>query len=181
MLFWTTLLGVAASFCGAVAALALHLDLTMLEGAFLGAFIGSSPLILLPNLARRCLGPTSEFCDRGHLIFRLSSLAAVALMVVARTYIGWPNHGVDSPVSYTGLIAALLATWFAPHFPRALRAWWTSQWTHMSAPASGATGRDGNSCVGSDDLARDLRENVPTQQSDLALPAAGARIHYIDR
>jgi hypothetical protein len=133
MLFWTTLLGVAASFCGALVALALHLDLTMLEGAFLGAFIGSTPLILLPNLARLSLGPSSHLCDRGHPTFRLSSLVVVALMVLTRIYIKWPADGAVSPITYAGLVAALLATWFAPHFPRALRVWWISQWAHVTA------------------------------------------------
>lgn len=136
MLFWSALFGVAASFVGALAAVVLRVDVTLLEAAFLGAFLGSTPLILLPNLARLFLGRTSPLADRTHPAFRAFSLGFVVLIAVVRLWTRWPHHSAVTAIADGGLFAALLATWFAPHFPRALRVWRKSQWFSEAHPTT---------------------------------------------
>lgn len=123
--FWLALLSLVASFLGALVGVALHIDTTMLEAGFIGAFLGGLPIVCLPALARRAWGPDTRLAVRHSLLFRVVTVAWVMVVVGARALGIWPAHHAHTSfaVSLGGLVAATFASWYLPHFPRALRVW----------------------------------------------------------
>jgi hypothetical protein len=136
LIFWAALLSLFASVTGAVAASALHVDPTQIEAGLVGAFLGSSPVILLPVLSRWAFGRDSVFIDRARLPFRLLTVFWGCLIVCSRLFLHWwPGHNAHTSagIAIAGLVAAILASWFWPHLPAAARLWARQQLP--SAPA----------------------------------------------
>jgi hypothetical protein len=122
--FWLAFFGVVASFVGALAGIALHLDTTMLEAGFIGAFLGGLPILFLPTIVRWTWGRDTRFAIRHGAAFRVATAVWAALVVGSRISGLWPlePHG-SLTISTAGLVAAIFASWYLPHFPRALRIW----------------------------------------------------------
>src|SRR5690349_1096814 len=87
LIFWAALLSLFASVTGAVAASALHVDPTQIEAGLVGAFLGSSPVILLPVVSRWAFGRDSVFIDRARLPFRLLTVCWGCLIVCSRLFL----------------------------------------------------------------------------------------------
>jgi hypothetical protein len=106
LIFWAALLSLVASLTGAVAASALHVDATQIEAGLVGAFLGSSPVVLLPALSRLALGRDSVFIDRARLPFRLLTVLWGCLVVCSRLLHWWPRHNAHtSAVSRSGVLS----------------------------------------------------------------------------
>jgi hypothetical protein len=125
MAFWILLFGVFASVCGAIGASLLHIDPTEIEAGLVGAFLGSSPVILMPIGSRLIFGAESGFAKRDRLRFRALTLLWGALIVASRFLHWWPakTGHTSSVIAIGGLIAAVLASWFWPYMPAAARVW----------------------------------------------------------
>lgn len=125
LIFWAALLSLFASVTGAVAASALHVDSTLIEAGIVGAFLGSSPVVLLPAVSRLVLGRNSAFVDRSRLPFRLLTVFWGFLVICSRLLHWWPRHDAhtSAAIAIVGLVAAILASWFWPHLPAAARLW----------------------------------------------------------
>ena len=124
-IFWIALLSVFASVAGAILASLVHVDATQVEAGLVGAFLGSSPIILMPFAARAALGSESGFAKRDRLPFRSLTLFWGALVVCSRFLHWWPGHAghTSSLIAIGGLVAAILASWYWPYLPRAARMW----------------------------------------------------------
>jgi drug/metabolite transporter (DMT)-like permease len=125
MTFWAVVLSVFASVAGAVIATAIHVDQTQVELGLIGAFLGSSPLILMPLGARIAFGPESAFAKRERRQFRALTVLWGALVICSYLLDWWPHHAghASSAIAIGGLFAAILASWFWHYLPRAARFW----------------------------------------------------------
>jgi hypothetical protein len=125
MAYWAAVLSVFASAAGAVFATILHVDPTQLEMGLIGAFVGSSPVILMPLGARIAFGSQSRFVKRDRLQFRALTLLWGGLIVCSRLLDWWPGHSghTSSAIAIGGLFAAILASWFWHYLPEAVRFW----------------------------------------------------------
>jgi hypothetical protein len=125
LIFWTAVLSLLTSMIGAIVASALHIDPVQIEAGLAGAFLGSSPVILMPVILRTILGRGSVLVDRARLPFRLLSIGWGTLVACSRFSHWWPGHTAhtSSVIAVGGLIAAILASWFWPHLPTAARTW----------------------------------------------------------
>jgi hypothetical protein len=123
--FWVMLFGIFVSVGGAILASFAHIDPTQLEAGLVGAFLGSSPVILMPVAARAVFGAGSPFANRERLAFRGLTLLYGVLVVLSRLLHLWPAHTghTSSTIAIGGLAGAILASWFLPHFPAAARVW----------------------------------------------------------
>lgn len=123
--FWITLFGICVSVGSAILASLAHIDPTQIEAGLIGAFLGSSPVILMPVAARTVLGAGSAFADRRRLAFRGLTLSYGLLVVSSRLLHLWPSHAghTSSVIAIGGLAAAILASWFLPQLPAAARLW----------------------------------------------------------
>jgi hypothetical protein len=122
--FWIALFGIATSFVGALVGVALHVDTTILEAGFIGAFLGGLPILFFPAVARATWGRETRLAIRQSFWFRLATVVWVGLVLGSRAIGFWPSHPQGSfAVSAAGLGGATLAAWYLPHFPRALRIW----------------------------------------------------------
>jgi hypothetical protein len=69
--FWIVVLSVGASFVAAIVLAYLRIDPTQVEAGVIGAFLGSSPIILTPRLARLAYEKDSSFRQpRPHRVSR---------------------------------------------------------------------------------------------------------------
>ncbi|HEV7566375.1 MAG TPA: hypothetical protein VGO31_10485 [Microbacteriaceae bacterium] len=124
MTFWLALFGIVSSFLGALIALALRIDTTTIEGGFIGAFLGSFPIILLPTLARFAHGSRTRLARRDDIWFRLTTIGWGVLIAGSRLIWHWPHTApASSTLALAGLVAAIFASWYWPHLPAALRIW----------------------------------------------------------
>jgi hypothetical protein len=122
--FWLFVFGVVSSFLGALAAIALRVDVTTVEAGFIGAFLGSIPILALPLLARFAFGTETRLARRNHPAFRLATVGWGLLMIASRLFVGWPHAAPhSSAIAVVGLGAGVLAAWYLPHLPQALRIW----------------------------------------------------------
>jgi hypothetical protein len=124
-IFWLTVLSIFASVIGAVLASLVHLDPTQVEAGLVGAFLGSSPIILMPLGARAVFGKDSGFAKRECLPFRALTVLWGTLIICSRLLHLWPGHPAhtSSAIAIGGLVAAILASWFWPYLPAAARTW----------------------------------------------------------
>src|SRR2546429_2812842 len=96
----------------------------MLEAGFVGAFLGALPIVFFPTIARMTWGSHTRFAIRESVRFRVATLAWAGLVVASRVTGLWPIHARGSlAIALAGLVAATPASWYLPHFPRALRIW----------------------------------------------------------
>ena len=122
--FWVLLIGFFFSYAGALAAVWLQIDVLRLESAFVGAFIGSLPVIFFPVVARVAHRPDTPFARREGIGFRLATVAFGVVVVIGTYVLPWSNnHHASALIGAIGLGVAILASWFLPHFPTALRLW----------------------------------------------------------
>jgi hypothetical protein len=122
--FWVLLIGFFVSYAGALAAVWLQIDVLRLESAFVGAFIGSLPVIFFPVVARVAHRPDTPLARREGIRFRLATCAFGAVVVIGTYVLPWSDdHRASTLIGSTGLGVAILASWFLPHFPTALRLW----------------------------------------------------------
>lgn len=123
--FWVMLFGIFVSVGGAILASLVHVDPTQVEAGLIGAFLGSSPVILMPVAARAVFGTGSAFATRERLAFRGLTLLYGMLVVLTRLLHIWPAHTghTSSAIAIGGLVGAILASWFLPHLPTAARVW----------------------------------------------------------
>jgi hypothetical protein len=123
--FWVMLFGIFFSVGGAILASFVHVDPTQVEAGLVGAFLGSSPVILMPIAARTVFGAGTAFADRERLAFRGLTLLYGTLVVLSRLLRLWPARTghTSSVIAIGGLIGAILASWFLPHLPAAARVW----------------------------------------------------------
>lgn len=125
IVFWVMLFGIFVSLASAILASLVHIDPTQIEAGLVGAFLGASPVILLPMAARFAFGSASAFANRERLEFRVLTLVYGVLVVLSRLLHLWPTHTghTSSVIAIGGLAAATLASWFLPHLPAGARAW----------------------------------------------------------
>jgi hypothetical protein len=125
IVFWVMLFGTFVSLATAILASLVHIDPTQIEAGLVGAFLGASPVILMPVAAQVAFGSTSTFADRERLEFRGLTLFYGLLVVLSRLLHLWPAHTghTSSVIAIGGLAAAILASWFLPHLPAGARTW----------------------------------------------------------
>jgi hypothetical protein len=125
MAFWAVVLSVFASATGAVLTSVVHVDPTSIEFGLIGAFLGSSPVILMPLGARIAFGADSDCGTRERVRFRALTLLWGVLVVMSRLLDWWPGHAghTSSAIAIGGLFAAILASWFWHYLPTAARFW----------------------------------------------------------
>jgi hypothetical protein len=125
LIFWSAVLSLFTSVIGGIAGSALHVDPTQVEAGLVGAFLGSSPVILMPAFSRLIFGRDSVLADRARLQFRLLTVAYGALIACSRLLHWWPGHTAhtSAAIAIGGLAAAILASWFWPHLPVAACVW----------------------------------------------------------
>lgn len=127
--FWMTFFGMCLSVCSAILASLFNLDPTQIEAGLIGAFLGSSPVILMPVIARTIFGAGNAFADRERLEFRGLTLFYGLLVVLSRLLHLWPSHAdrTSSWIAIGGLLAAIFASWFLSDLPTAVRLWTRQQ------------------------------------------------------
>jgi hypothetical protein len=122
--FWVFVFGVFSSFLGALAAIALQVDVTALEAGFIGAFLGSAPIWALPLVVRFAVGSQTRLAERDHPAFRIATVSWGVLVIAERRFVGWPHAPSHSHgLALAGLVAGILAAWYLPHLPHGLRVW----------------------------------------------------------
>lgn len=140
--FWLAVFGLLSVVAEALAASLLPVDLTLLAAGFVGAFIGSSPLMLIPSAARFAFGPHSAIGQptrwQGQLLL-LGVAVLVTAIAVARV---WPQHTwTGRGISEAGIVAALAAGAFSAEFRRAGRLWISRKLSRPIAPVRRACSR----------------------------------------
>lgn len=127
--FWLVVFGVLWVVVEALATSLLPVDLTLLAAGLVGAFIGSSPLMLIPSTARFAFGPQSPIGQPKRWQGQLLLLGVAALMTAIAVARVWPHHGwTGRGITEAGILAALAAGAFASEFRRAARLWISRRW-----------------------------------------------------
>lgn len=122
--FWLALFAVVGTCLDAIATSLLPVNLTLIAFGFLGAFLGSSPLILMPTIARLAIGPHAPIGQPQHRVGRLYLLAVGVLATAVATVRIFPHENpTGCAISEAGIIAAILAGAFAAEFRPALLLW----------------------------------------------------------
>jgi hypothetical protein len=102
----------------------IPLHLTILAAGFLGAFMGSSPLMLVPMTARWSLGPKSRFAEPRRIEGQLFLLFTAALTTAALILFAWPHETwTQRTIGELGLIAAIVGGVFVREFTAGARHW----------------------------------------------------------
>src|SRR6476661_5010366 len=123
--FWLAIFAISWSVGQAIAISSLlPLHLILFAAGFIGAFLGSLPLILLPATARLAFGADAAIANpRGRygalLLIAVGAVTSLALAVRVFPHENWTGRAL----SELGVIAALLAGAFSSEFAPALRHW----------------------------------------------------------
>ena len=125
LFFWGGVFGVGASFAFGIITIVAGIDPLEVQAGLIGAFLGSSPVMLLPLAARAVFGSDSSLARRSSVSFRALTVFFGVLFAGDRLLNLWPRHSGNASMAITlgGLFAAILGAWFLPHFPAAARGW----------------------------------------------------------
>lgn len=122
--FWLAVFAVAGTCLDAIATSLLPVNLTLVAFGFVGAFLGSSPLILMPTIARLAFGSHAPIGQPQHRVGRLYLLAVGALATALATVRIFPHESwTGCAISEAGIIAAILSGAFASDFRPAVLLW----------------------------------------------------------
>ena len=122
--FWLAIFAITWSVAQAIASSLLPLHLILFAAGFVGAFLGSSPLILLPATARLAFGADAAIANPRRrygalLLLAVGTVTSLALAVRVFPHESWTGRAL----SELGVIAALLAGTFSSEFAPAFRHW----------------------------------------------------------
>jgi hypothetical protein len=122
--FWLFIFAVAITCAEFVATSLLPVNLTLIAFGFVGAFLGSSPLILMPTIARLAFGTGASIGRPQHWVGRLYLLGVTVLATVAAAVRIFPHENwTGCATSEAGVIAAVLAGAFTAEFRPAVLLW----------------------------------------------------------
>ncbi len=112
--FWLFIFAVMAT-CGEIVASSLiPVNLSLIAFGFVGAFLGSAPLMLMPTIARLAFGSHAPIGNSQHRVGRLYLSGVAALTTVAAVVRIFPHENwTGRTTSEAGIIAAVLAGAFA--------------------------------------------------------------------
>lgn len=122
--FWLAVFAVLATCAEVVATSLLPVNLTLIAFGFVGAFLGSSPLILMPRIARLAFGSHAPIGQPQHRVGRLYLLAVAALATAVAMIRVFPHESsLGCAISEAGIFAAILADVFTAEFRPAALLW----------------------------------------------------------
>lgn len=122
--FWLVVFAVVATCVEGIAISALPVNLTLIAFGFVGAFLGSSPLILMPMIARLAFGSHAPIGQPQHRVGQLYLLAVgVLATAVATVRVFTHESWTASAISEAGIVAAILAGAFMAEFRPAVLLW----------------------------------------------------------
>jgi hypothetical protein len=122
--FWLIVFAVIGTCLDAIATSLLPFNLTLIAFGFLGAFLGSSPLILMPRIALVAFGADAPIGQPQHRVGQLYVLAVAGLATAVAAVRIFPHEtSTGSAVSEAGIIAAILAGVFTAEFRPAALLW----------------------------------------------------------
>jgi hypothetical protein len=136
--FWLAIIAISWSVVQAIASSLLPIHLMLFAAGFVGAFLGSSPLILLPTTARLAFGADASIANPRRrygalLLLAVGSVTSLVLAVRVFPHESWTGRAI----SELGVIAALVAGAFSSEFLPAIRHWVSRRLLHLSHVAPG--------------------------------------------
>lgn len=122
--FWFAIFAVAWKVGDEAASSLLPVRLGLIAAGFIGAFLGASPLVLLPVTARFAFGPHASIGHPERRSGQLFLLAAALFTTGVAVLRIWPHEGwTGRVISESGILAAILAGAFLSQFREAARLW----------------------------------------------------------
>lgn len=122
--YWLAIFTVLGACVEVVATSVLPFNLTLIAFSFVGAFLGSTPLILMPTIARLAFGSHAPIGQPQHPVGQLYLLAIAALSTALAAVGIFPHESrMGSAVSEAGIVAAILAGAFTAELRPAVIFW----------------------------------------------------------
>jgi hypothetical protein len=122
--FWLGIFAVLGTCAEVVATSILPVNLTLVAFGFVGAFLGSSPLILMPTIARLAFGADASIGRPQQRVGQLYLLAVALLTTTVAAIRIFPHENwTGCAVSEAGIVAAILAGAFTAELRPAVFLW----------------------------------------------------------